>query len=88
MDYLETITIIADALAMLGIPFTANPLYDGWQLRFPWSDGDIACHSYTYGSSKGHVESYMFSWDDGDVTELTPEEAAFFILREWSMREE
>ena len=88
MDFFNRIVFIAAALDLLGIPNTINPLYDGWQLRFPWCEGDIACHSHTYGAAKGDVESYQFSWDDGDVTQLTPEEATFLILREWSTRGE
>lgn len=88
MDFFDRIIFIAAALDLLGIPNTINPLHDGWQLRFPWCEGDIACHSHTYGAADGDVESYQFSWDDGDVTQLTPEGATFLILREWSMREE
>ena len=74
--YLKPIFTIAEALASADIPFEFHDCYDGAQLRFPWSEGDIVCHSGSYGSHSGRrVESYQFPWDNGDVTMLTIEEA-------------
>lgn len=62
------------------VPFTVHNVYGGLQLRFPWCTGDVACHPGTYGADLGHVESYQFPWDDGDVTELEPEKMALRIV--------
>ena len=78
--YLKSIVFIFNILTTLNIPCTINPLFDGWQLRFPWCAGDVAAHSGTYGQAQGKVESYEFPWDNGDVTALSPEEAAIRII--------
>ena len=60
-------------------------LYDGFAVRFPWCEGDVACHSGTYGGCNGLMESYQFSMDDNDVTGyLHPLEALEIILHEWN----
>ena len=79
-SYFERIEFIYHILAALHIPCTVNALYEGWQLRFPWCDGDIAAHAGTYGEARGMVESFCFPWDGDDVTVLTPEEAAIKII--------
>ena len=62
-------------------------LYDGFVVRFPWCEGDVACHSGTYGGCNGLMESYQFSMDDGDVTGyLHPIEALEIVLHEWNER--
>lgn len=66
--YFTTITALLNELADRGFPAQLFPIHDGFQLRFPWyEDGDIACHSGTFGV----LESYGFPWDDGDVTRDT-----------------
>lgn len=80
MNYKERIQFIAAILALLSIPYEMHPLYEGWQLRFPWCVGDVACHDGTYEHTNGMVESYCFPWDDDDVTILTPKEAAIKII--------
>ena len=80
MTYAERINFIASILTLLSIPYTTNELWDGWQIRFPWCEGDVAAHRGTYGAANGKVESYQFPWDDDDVTELTPREAAINII--------
>lgn len=72
MDYTERIEEIAHLFADLNIDYTIQSLYDGAQLRFPWCDGDVTCHSGTYGANYGNVETMGFPWDNGDVTELSP----------------
>ena len=71
----------------LGIPCFMEEfeLENGYILRFlPWSDGDIACHDGTYGSADGMVESYRFSWDEGDCSMLTVEEAVVYLILEYN----
>lgn len=84
MTYEERIDFIAQILSQLGIPYTKHALWDGWQLRFGWSSGDIACHSGTYEHDEGMVESYMFPWDDGDCTPLCPDDAAIMIIAHYA----
>ena len=83
-NYFERIEFIHHILVTLHIPCTVNALYKGWQLRFPWCDGDIAVHTGTFGEAQGMVESFHFPWDEGDVTALTPEEAAIKIIALYS----
>lgn len=83
--YEKAINTVISALVDNHVPFTVEAIYDGGlQLRFPWCDGDIACHAETYGSALGHVESYQFPWDEDAVTELTPEEAALYLVNYWN----
>lgn len=81
--YAERIDLIATCLSRLQIPFTRNELYGGWQLRFPWTCGDVAVHDHTHGAKRGMVETYEFPWDEDYVSELTPEEAADRIIAYW-----
>lgn len=74
-EYTAPITTLALMLNERNIPYTCVQIWDGLQLRFPWCDGDIVCHSGSYGHSEAHVESYCFPWDNGDCTELTVFEA-------------
>ena len=73
-------------LGRLGIPYNEpEELYDGFVVRFPWCEGDVACHSGTYGGCNGLMESYQFSMDDNDVTGyLHPLEALEIVLHEWN----
>lgn len=80
MSCSERILYIASILLAKSVPFTVNYIFDGMQLRFPWTHGDIACHSFTFGADSDAVESYCFPWDEGDVTVLTPDEAAEKII--------
>lgn len=79
----KAINTVISALVYNRIPFTVHTIYDGLQLRFPWCEGDVACHGGTYGSSIGFVESYEFPWDEGDVTMLDPEMMALQIVNYW-----
>ena len=78
--YYSTIYFIKAILDSQQIPCEMREIYEGYQLRFPWCVGDIAMHNGTYGAKSGDVESYEFPWDDGGVTQLTPEEAAIKII--------
>jgi len=77
--YYSTMSAIKDCLDLCEIPCELVPLYDGFQLLFPWCEGDIAMHGGTYGARQGDVESYCFPWDDGDVTRLDSVEAVMKI---------
>lgn len=79
-NFFEPINTIAKACETAGVPYIVNPAYEGFQIRFPWCEGDIICHAGSYGSYKGLVESYCFPWDDGDVTTLRPETAARKVI--------
>lgn len=80
-EYMSRINTIAQICAELEVPYTTNKLWEGWQIRFPWCVGDVACHNGTYGHNDGMVESYQFPWDDEDVSVLTPEEAGALIVK-------
>ena len=79
-------TFVVAALALIirlcdaGVPYEPRALFEGWQLRFPWTRGDVACHLGTYGHANGFVETYQFPWDEGGVSMLTPEECANKII--------
>ena len=78
--YCSRIAMVANLLMEEEIPFTVNNCGDGWQLRFPWDNGDVICHSGSYGSYKGMVESYGFPWDGNDVTTADPYKMAQYII--------
>lgn len=80
MTYAERIEIIADACEYLNIPHEVVDICDGKQIRFPWTYGDIACHSWTYGAEHDKVESYQFPWDKGDVSVLSVGEAIAYLV--------
>lgn len=86
--YVNAINEVIRDLIPAGVPFTTNPIYEGMQLRFPWCDGDVACHAGTYGSSEGMVETFQFPWDEDDVSMLTPVAAATNIIEMWEGRED
>jgi hypothetical protein len=71
-SYYSIMSAIKDCLDFCGVPCEMRPLYEGFQLQFPWCKGDIAMHDGTYGARQGNVESYCFPWDKGDVTILNP----------------
>ena len=78
--YVARINRIAKICADHEVPYTTNKLWEGWQIRFPWCVGDVACHNGTYGHNDGLVESYAFPWDNEDVSVMTPEEAGALIV--------
>ena len=79
--YTDAVNAVIACLIPAGVPFTVNPIYEGLQLRFPWHEGDVACHAGTYGHEYGCVESYQFPWDEGDVTVAEPEDMAAKIIQ-------
>ena len=82
--YFERICLIVSVLETLGIPYSTNKIFDGWQIRFPWCNGDVCCHYGTYGAEDGMVKSFRFPWDNDDVSVLTPEKAATLIVSLYS----
>jgi len=83
-DYLFAIRDISDILDVLDIPNSFTSCLDGYALRFPWSEGDIVCHSGIPGAENGIVESYRFSWDGDDVTRMTIREAVVYLILEYN----
>ena len=78
--YFDRMFYITQLLDDAKVPYRLRKLYEGWQLVFPWSDGDVACHDGTYGHNNGMVETYQFPWDEDDVSVLTPTECAERII--------
>ena len=78
--YKKAIFEIVRILEENGVPFNIKELYNGWQLRFPWCDGDVICHSGSFDCEKGLTESYHFPWDNGDVCVFPPREMANKII--------
>ena len=68
--YSQAIGKVMAALVRDEVPFYIVPAFDGYQLRFPWTDGDVICHSGSYGHHGGFVETYHFPWDGDDVSML------------------
>lgn len=79
-EYAKPILALANLCTMEKIPHFINTIHDGLQIRFPWNDGDIVCHFFSYGHEYGDVESYNCPWDEGDVTRLTVEDAIINLV--------
>lgn len=77
---------LCSLLDKVGIPHnTPEDFAGGKSLRFPWTEGDIVCHSYSYGGSFGRFETMNFTADDGDVSGwLRPLKALEIILHDWN----
>ena len=60
MTYFDRINYISGECAKHNVPHNIIKIYEGWQIRFPWTDGDVAAHDGTYGAKSGMVESYEF----------------------------
>ena len=80
--YAQAILDITNKLDEAEVPYTINDCLGGYQLRFPWCDGDIVAHQYA-PSRLGKVESMDFSWDAGDVTVMEPEAMAIMVVAEY-----
>ena len=81
--YGKPIIAIAKTLMDWGVPFRLESYAtyrSGYQLTFPWCKGDVVCNDMSYGHASGHVETYQFPWDEGDVTAMYPYEAACKII--------
>lgn len=83
-EFFNVMNSISKEFDTIGIPHTMRERLDGYQIVFPWTEGDIAIHLGTYSCEEGCVESYQFSWDDGGVSVLDPEEAIYKIEEEYS----
>lgn len=79
-EYAKPILALANLCTMEKIPHSINTIHDGLQIRFPWNDGDIVCHFFSYGHEYGDVESYNCPWDGGDITRLTVENAIINLV--------
>lgn len=84
--YAQVILKITDKLDEAEVPYTIRECLGGYQLRFPWCDGDIVAHQYA-PSGLGKVESMGFSWDAGDVTVMEPEGMAIMVEAEYLIHE-
>lgn len=84
--YAQTILGITNILDEEKVPYTIHECLGGYQLRFPWCDGDIIAHQYA-PSELGKVESMGFSWDEGDVSVKEPMIMAINVVREYETRE-
>lgn len=80
--YAQAILDITNKLDEAEVPYTLHECWEGYQLRFPWCDGDIVAHRYA-PSTLGKVESMSFSWDAGDVTVMEPEAMAIMVVAEY-----
>ena len=71
--YKERIQYIADICHLNKIPYLPiREVGGGWQIKFPWTSGDVSCNGMSYGCNNGLVESYRFPWDNGGITADTP----------------
>ena len=59
-NYANTILNLSNRLTDYNIRHTVKVIWDGLQIRFPWNNGDVVCHSGSYGHEEGMVESYCF----------------------------
>lgn len=82
----QAILKITDKLDEAKVPYTIHECLGGYQLRFPWCDGDIVAHQYA-PSKLGKVESMDFSWDAGDVTVMEPEAMGIMVEAEYIIHE-
>lgn len=73
--FANTILTLTKFLSERDIPYTLHICWDGLQVCFPWNDGDLICHSGSYGHDKNMVESMGCPWDEDDVTSLSIEDA-------------
>lgn len=76
-----TTAVLSAILTREKIPHKILPLHGGFQIYFPWCDGDVICHSFSYGNKWGEFESYGFPWDEDDVTVLGVGEVARKIMK-------
>ena len=84
--YAQTILKVTNKLDEAKVPYTIHECLGGYQLRFPWCDGDIVAHQYA-PSRLGKVESMSFSWDAGDVTVMEPDAMAIMVEAEYIIHE-
>lgn len=88
--YTQVAANLTHILDRLQIPYNLIPVYTflpnvkGWKLTFPWYDGDLICHEYSYGGKNGLCESLGMPGDGDDVTGyLTTTQALLKILTAW-----
>lgn len=69
--YFNTMFTLISMLCYHNIPFNFKGSWRN-QVTFPWCIGDVICIDDKF------VESYGFPWDEGDVSNKTPQD--MFIL--------
>ena len=86
-QYYENINLIARFCDKVNIPYSLNSLFDGLQICFPWTQGDIACHS---GTTRPFicVESFRFPWDGDDITVESPSKMCVRLLKHWHEKQD
>ena len=72
IKYANVMNDIELALFHSNIEYTQHSLHGGYQLRFPWCDGDVVIHDRSGKSADGKVESFGFPWDVGEISIMTP----------------
>jgi len=87
---LKEISKLAQYLTIMGVPFIAKPLYDGYQIIVNDNDGDYEwdaiCHSNSYGHEVGLLEIMGSIVDKERVNDevegwLTAEEIAMRVKK-------
>jgi len=81
-NYANVILTLSNHLIERNIPHTVNVIWDGLQIHFPWNNGDLVCHSGSYGHTSGMAESMGCPWDNGDCSPITIKDALERIT-EW-----
>jgi hypothetical protein len=84
-DFANTILTLSNKLSDRNIPHTLNVIHDGLQIRFPWNDGDIICHNFSFGHDYGKVESMGCPWDNKGYFKVSclDIEEALNLITEW-----
>lgn len=86
-DFANPILTLSNQLTVRNISHTLNVIWDGLQIRFPWNNGDLVCHSGSYGHNFGNLESMGCPWDDEDVSCISPKEALDYIVKWYAENE-
>lgn len=82
-EYAKPILTLSNSFNKRNIPHTLNVIWDGLQIRFPWNNGDIICHSGSFEHEYGNVESMGCPWDEDNVTCLSIDEADDLVTNWW-----
>ena len=54
---------VSENLKELNIPHKIISLYDGYQIKFPFTKADIIEHEFSYGHEKDLMEVMGFNWN-------------------------
>lgn len=88
ITYANSILSIAKACEKSNIPYEIHELYEGYQITFPWCEGDIVAHAAVYGAENDQVESMHFPWDRDDVSAMSTDAMialifAYYLLKDY-----